>query len=113
MTMMRARLLILCKTYPSPSSQYVETSCVAAMNEAGHLVRLFPVPFRLMEDENQFKKWRKRHAELSITHMLRPEQEADLYIGQSRQSTPDHHVSGRRISGTCEIAAQPRELCQA
>jgi hypothetical protein len=35
----RARLLILCKTYPSPSSQYVETSCVAAMEETGQLVR--------------------------------------------------------------------------
>jgi hypothetical protein len=53
----RARLLILCKTYPSPSSQYVETSCVAAMEESGQLVRLYPVPFRLMQDEAQFKKW--------------------------------------------------------
>jgi hypothetical protein len=53
----RARLLILCKTYPSPSSQYVETSCVAAMEETGQLVRLYPVPFRLMRDEAQFKKW--------------------------------------------------------
>jgi hypothetical protein len=53
----RARLLILCKTYPSPSSQYVETSCVAAMEETGQLVRLYPVPFRLMQDEAQFKKW--------------------------------------------------------
>ncbi len=49
---------------------------------------------------------------LSITHMLRAKQEADLYIGQSRQSTPDDHISRRCITGTCEIAAQPRELCQ-
>jgi hypothetical protein len=62
--MKRVRLLILCKTYPSPSSQYVETSCVAAMTEGGQLVRLFPVPFRLMEDESQFKKWQWIEAEI-------------------------------------------------
>lgn len=51
------RILILCKTYPSPSSKYVETSCVAGMNEQGRLIRLFPVPFRLIRDEQQFKKY--------------------------------------------------------
>ncbi|WP_431264583.1 hypothetical protein ACQ859_03180 [Roseateles chitinivorans] len=53
----RQRILILCKTYPSPSSRYVETSCVAGMSEDGRLIRLFPVPFRLVEDDQQFKKW--------------------------------------------------------
>ncbi|OWQ46446.1 hypothetical protein CDL60_13280 [Roseateles noduli] len=57
MTADHQRILILCKTYPSPSSRYVETSCVAGMAEDGRLVRLFPVPFRLVEDEHQFKKW--------------------------------------------------------
>jgi hypothetical protein len=51
------RILILCKTYPSPSARYVETSCVAGMAEDGRLIRLFPVPFRLVEDDQQFKKW--------------------------------------------------------
>jgi len=64
MSTRRARLLILCKTYPSPSSQYVETSCVAAMEETGQLVRLYPVPFRLMQDEAQFKKWQWIEAEV-------------------------------------------------
>jgi hypothetical protein len=51
------RVLILCKTYPSPSSKYAETSCVAGMTEDGRLIRLYPVPFRLVSDEQQFKKW--------------------------------------------------------
>jgi hypothetical protein len=51
------RILILCKTYPSPSGKHVETSCVAGMEEGGELIRLFPVPFRLVDDERQFKKW--------------------------------------------------------
>lgn len=51
------RILILCKTYPSPSAKYVETSCVAGMDESGRLLRLFPVPFRLVAEEQQFRKW--------------------------------------------------------
>jgi len=51
------KVLILCKTYPSPSAKYSETSCVAGMNEDGGLIRLYPVPFRLVSDEKQFKKW--------------------------------------------------------
>lgn len=53
----RRRILILCKTYPSPSRRYVETSCVAGLADDGRLIRLFPVPFRLVEDEQQFRKW--------------------------------------------------------
>jgi len=51
------RILILAKTYPSPSAQYVETSCVAGIGENGSMRRLFPVPFRMIEDGQQFKKW--------------------------------------------------------
>ena len=36
------RVLILCKTYPSPSSKHAETSCVAGMTEDGRMVRLYP-----------------------------------------------------------------------
>jgi hypothetical protein len=51
------RVLILCKTYPSPSAKYIETSCVAGIDESGNLVRIYPMPFRLVSDDQQFKKW--------------------------------------------------------
>lgn len=57
MATFKARVLILCKTYPVPSSKYSETSCVAGMTEQGKLIRLFPVPFRLISDDQQFRKW--------------------------------------------------------
>ncbi|MEH3128283.1 hypothetical protein [Agrobacterium cavarae] len=57
MPVIDARILILCKTYPSPSGKYAETTCVAGMDENSYLVRLFPVPFRLIAEEQQFKKW--------------------------------------------------------
>lgn len=51
------RILILAKTYPSPSAQYVETSCVAGITRDGSMRRLYPVPFRMIEEGKQFKKW--------------------------------------------------------
>jgi len=50
-------LLIITKTYPSPSKKYRETTCVAAINKKGKLRRLFPIPFRLLGGEFQFKRW--------------------------------------------------------
>ena len=50
-------LLILTKTYPTPSQQYRETTCVAALTRQGELRRLFPIPFRLLAGENRFKRW--------------------------------------------------------
>jgi hypothetical protein len=51
------RILILCKTYPSPQSGPRGTSCVAGITDNGEMRRLFPVPFPLLADEQQFKKW--------------------------------------------------------
>jgi hypothetical protein len=53
----RERILILAKTYPSPSARHVETSCVAGINKDGVMRRLYPVPFRMIEQDRQFKKW--------------------------------------------------------
>lgn len=51
------KILILAKTYPSPSAKYVETSCVAGISQGGSMRRLYPVPFRMIEENLQFKKW--------------------------------------------------------
>lgn len=70
----RERILILCKTYPSPSGRHSETSCVAGITESGALIRLFPVPFRLIRDDQQFRKWQWISAQIyHATGDLRPE----------------------------------------
>jgi hypothetical protein len=58
-------LLILTKTYPSPSAGYRETTCVAAITRAGELRRIFPVPFRLLDGDARFRKWEWIHARVS------------------------------------------------
>ena len=72
------RVLILAKTYPSPSARYVETSCVAGINDSGKLLRLYPVPFRLLEEGQQFRKWQWVTANV-------------------RKSTDDHRPESHRI----------------
>jgi len=53
-----AKLLILANTYPVPSAKYIETNCVAAVTDDGKMRRLFPIPYRLLDDpEQKFKKW--------------------------------------------------------
>jgi hypothetical protein len=83
------RILILAKTYPSPSARYVETSCVAGINEQGQLRRLYPVPFRLVEEGKQFKKWQWITARI-------------------RKSNDDHRPESHRIFvDTIECDAEP------
>ena len=50
-------LLILTKTYPSPSTKHRETTCVAAVTCTRQMRRLFPVPFRLLDGQARFQKW--------------------------------------------------------
>lgn len=50
-------LLILAKTYPNPSSQLREITCVAAINRNRQMRRLFPLPYRYLQGDQQFQKW--------------------------------------------------------
>ncbi|KQS03620.1 hypothetical protein ASG11_04625 [Sphingomonas sp. Leaf357] len=76
----RERILILCKTYPSPSGKHAETSCVAGMAEDGSLIRLFPVPFRLIRDEQQFKKWQWISAQIYKANSDRRPESHKIYV---------------------------------
>ena len=50
--------LMLVKTYPVPSKTYGETVCCAAIDTTrGGWVRIFPVNFRALSRDTQFKKW--------------------------------------------------------
>ena len=66
-------LLIITKTYPMPSSDYREHTCVAAINDKGELRRLYPVPFRLLSAERQFKRWQWISAKIEKSSDKRPE----------------------------------------
>lgn len=48
------RILIWGKTYPELSTKYGETVCTAGCLENGRPTRIYPVPFRLLEDYNKY-----------------------------------------------------------
>ena len=51
------RILITVKTYPTLSKKYVELVCTAGFREDGSWVRIYPVPFRTMEEVKKYQKW--------------------------------------------------------
>ena len=70
----KKRALITVRIYPTPSAKSVEASCTAGVTEKGEWLRLFPIPYRLMAEQRQFKKWHWIEAEaIKATNDLRPE----------------------------------------
>ena len=55
--MARERILITVKTYPTLSRKYGETVCTAGVREDGSWVRIYPVPFRRLEEAEQYRKF--------------------------------------------------------
>jgi hypothetical protein len=51
------RALIVVRTYPMPSRSGVEVSCTAAITDKREWLRLFPVPWRLLEQDRRFRKY--------------------------------------------------------
>ena len=51
------RILITDKTYPTPAWKGGEVVCTAGITEEGEWIRLFPIPYRLLDDPKQFSKY--------------------------------------------------------
>jgi hypothetical protein len=64
------KVLIVVKTYPTPARKGVEVSCTAGITEDGKLIRLFPLPFRSLRNEKQFKKY--QWIEVAVTKASDP-----------------------------------------
>ena len=55
--MQREQVLITAKTYPTLSRKHGETVCTAGLRVDGSWVRLYPVPFRRLDEEEQYRKF--------------------------------------------------------
>ena len=51
------RILVTVKTYPTLSQKYGETVCTAGVREDGSWVRLYPVPFRRLNEKEHYRKY--------------------------------------------------------
>ncbi len=54
---MLTKVLISVKTYPTLSIKYNELVCTAGFLEDGTWIRIYPLPFRALKNERQYKKW--------------------------------------------------------
>lgn len=55
--MAKERILITVKTYPTLSTKYGETVCTAGVRADGTWVRLYPVPFRRLDEKERYRKY--------------------------------------------------------
>lgn len=70
----KRQFCILVKAYPQPSKTYEETVCCAAITATGELLRLYPVPYRHLKPEQQFKRYDWIEADAwKATEDFRPE----------------------------------------
>lgn len=53
----KEKVLITVKTYPNLSNAYEELVCTAGIREDGSWIRLYPIPYRHMDYDRQFKKY--------------------------------------------------------
>ena len=72
-----------------PERRYAETSCVAGITEAGQLIRLYPVPFRFISDEQQFKKWQWIEARIQTASNDRRSESHKVFV-DTIEATPFH-----------------------
>jgi hypothetical protein len=84
----KKRVLITVRTYPVPSAKSIEASCTAGIADDGQWIRLFPVPYRLMDQDRRFNKWQWIDVSVLKAHDGRPE---------SHKINPDSIVIGDRL----------------
>jgi|ERR1700722_2965348 len=67
------RALIVVRTYPTPAKSGVEVSCTAAITDRGEWLRIFPVPWRYLPANQQFRKYQWVDVEVVKANDSRPE----------------------------------------
>jgi hypothetical protein len=58
-TWLKREVLVTVKAYPNPSARHFETVCVAAVTAEEGWIRLYPVHFRSLPEDQRFKKYQR------------------------------------------------------
>jgi len=100
--MPKERVLITVKTYPTLSRKYGETVCTAGVRPDGSWVRIYPVPFRRLEEVEQYRKFDWIEVELARNHSdPRPETfkpiHYDHFLPVAHMDTADNWRERRRL----------------
>jgi len=88
--MPRERILITVKTYPTLSRKYGETVCTAGIREDGSWLRIYPVPFRRLDEAEQYRKFDWIECDLNKSRNdVRPE---TRHPADMKQLVPVGHI---------------------
>lgn len=107
--MAKQRILITVKTYPQLSKTYGETVCTAGLREDGSWVRLYPVPFRRLDEKQQYSKydWIECHASRRTKdprpESFRPEDLSELVAVGSLNTSSRWRERRRLVLGTATV----------
>ena len=114
----KKRIYILVKTYPTISEQYAELVCTAGILEDGSWIRLFPMPFRLLEDEQKYQKYTwinievERHTSDFRPESYRPNIESLEVEAKPRQSKVDWDERRKIIFGKQKVYTNKNEMLE-
>ncbi|MEX6691188.1 hypothetical protein QTN47_27005 [Danxiaibacter flavus] len=88
------KVLIAVKTYPTLSTKYDELVCTAGFLEDGTWIRIYPIPFRKLEYEQQYRKydWIEVDVEKNI---------ADFRSESHKLKSPGFKIIGHVETGDC------------
>lgn len=90
----KQRILITVKTYPTLSRKYGETVCTAGIREDGSWVRMYPVPFRRLNEEQQYSKY--DWVECSLTRNTSDPRPETFRPNDPRELIPVSHIGTER-----------------
>ena len=105
----KKKALIVVRTYPTPAKTGVEVSCTAAITENDEWLRLFPVPWRYLPEDQRFRKY--EWVELSVakaTKDLRPE---SYKLRQDGIRILSHLAPGKEWQARKEIILRLKAHC--
>jgi hypothetical protein len=114
--MNKERILITVKTYPTLSRKYGETVCTAGVRADGTWVRIYPVPFRRLDEKEQYSKFDWLECRLSRNtsdprpETFRPVDEAELQSVAHMDTADDWRERRRILLKTARVYEQLDEL---
>lgn len=107
------KILITVKTYPTPSQKYEELVCTAGVTEEGDFIRLYPINFRDLPYDRQYKKYqwievkvRKRDDDVR-KESYQPDCDTLKVVGEIKSwSERAHYVLAKEASSLEELKAR-------
>ena len=100
----QARVLVTVKAYPKPSGKYEELVCTAGFTEGGKWIRIYPIPYRFLADDQIYPKYSWITLDLiRNTSDFRPE-------SYRPKQGLDEHIQGGRVLGTQDAWAARKQL---